>query len=218
VPHKHDAVVQAIGDLGVKELRLGALEIQDSRILAALEGGLFTPDDLVPPSPDSPVEFEKLVRRQKPDHGDPIFWRALLEVFCRAFNAQQGRRPWTLEMTIELAFDMNEIRLTLPNRLWNKDAVQKVLRTKLPYTERYPARGSLAGVGEDRIQAITDLIGPIDYEALKRLRDLFPDAFFKVADAREHRQTLNSYSPDEILDQAEALGDALSGSRPSSDS
>jgi hypothetical protein len=127
VPHKHDAVMKAIQALGVHDLRLGALEIKDLRVSAALEGGLLTPDDLVPPSSEHPGEFERLAQRRKPDHSDPFFWRALLEIFCRALVAPKGRRPWPLIRTIDLAFDMDEIRRTLPNARWDRDEVLKAL-------------------------------------------------------------------------------------------
>jgi hypothetical protein len=218
-PHKHDAVARVIHELGINELRLGALEIKDTRVLAALESGLLTEDDLVPPSGNQPWEFERLVTRQKPDHSDPIFWRTLLEIFCRAFISSQGPGPWPLTKTIELAFDLDEIRRTLPNARWNADAARKALRKK-PYITKYQGSNSKGGaVGEDRIRPITKLIGPMNDEALARLEAIFPEAFYKVAEAKSHNQFLQKKTNPTILDQAEDLGDALDAStRRKSDS
>jgi hypothetical protein len=110
VPHRHDAVLKAVQQLCVHELRLGALEIKDFGITPALDARLLTPDDIVPPSPRPPGPFERLAGRQKPDDSDPIFWRTLLEIFCRAFVASQGEKPWALSRWIDLAFDLDEIR------------------------------------------------------------------------------------------------------------
>ena len=95
------------------------------------------------------------VTRAKPDRGDPFFWRALLEIFCRAYIASRGRRPWPLTRKVDLAFDLDEIRRTLPNGNWNKDDVLEVLRNKEPYKTKYPPSTSAtprAGVGEDRVK------------------------------------------------------------------
>jgi hypothetical protein len=58
----------------------------------------------------------------------------------------------------------------------------------------------------------------MDDGALFKLKKLFPDAFFKVADARLHREYLQTHSTTEILNSAEDLGDALSASLPNSES
>ena len=212
LPHRHDAVLKAIQKLGVHKLRLGALVIGDDRITPALEAGLLTPDDIVPPVSEPGGELERLARRLKPDHSDPIFYRTLLEIFCRAFVASSGPKPWTLPQWIELAIDLDEIRSGLRNARWNKDAALKVLQGSEPYVKKYPRSDNQAGVGEDRVQKITDLIGPMDDEALDRLKKLFPDEFFKVADAWLHREYLQRYGVGDVLDSAENLADALNAS------
>lgn len=155
VPHKHDAVRKAVSKLGVAELRLGALEVKDTRISMALDMGLLTPDDVVPPSPHAPGDLEKLATRLRPNNDDPIFWRSLLEIFCRAFVATQGPDPWSLAQTIDLAFDLDEIRRTLPDGVWNGKMVREALRETERYRTKYPATSSAAGqggVGENRIR------------------------------------------------------------------
>jgi hypothetical protein len=210
VKHKHQIVLEAIEELGVHKLRLGSLtfkNIEDYlRVSAALDTGLLTPDDVVPPSGEGLNEFDGLAQRMMSDPGDPFFWRSLLEILCRAFVASRGRRPWPLHQTIDLAFDLDDIRQTLPKRRWNKRAVLKALR-KPPYAAKYPRTGSAAaleGVGEDRIQEITDLIGPMDDEAIfVRLRNLFPDAFERVWDARIRSEALREHGITEIMKWAE---------------
>lgn len=213
-PNKHEAVLDAINELGVHRLRLGALEIKDSRISAALELGLLAPDDIVPPSSEEQSDYDRLALRYTTDRGDPIFWRTLLEVLCRALMAPRGPRPWSQLKQIELAFDLDEIRRDLlPNARWDEDAAIRILNTEKRYASKYPGSRDMSGIGKDRVTKITSLIGPMDDEALNRLKKRYPESFFKVADAREHRMFLGETGTIQILDMAEGFGDALSGSR-----
>jgi hypothetical protein len=133
----HDAVIDTIHELGLEELHLGAIKYSDFRITVALELGLLTVDDLAPlyvlPEKDQRSLEMGPVTRNKPDRSDPFFWRTLLEIFCRAYIASRGRRPWTLTDKIDLAFDLDEIRREVFDGRWDKDAVLKVLATKDPY-------------------------------------------------------------------------------------
>jgi hypothetical protein len=118
VKHKHQAVLEAINDLGLHELQLGALtfnNIEDYlKVSAVLDTGLLTPDDIVQPSGKGFKQFDGLAQRKKADPSDPFFWRSLLEILCRALVAKRGRKPWPLNRTIDLAFDLDEIRQTSP--------------------------------------------------------------------------------------------------------
>jgi hypothetical protein len=191
----HSAVIDTIHELGLEDLRLGAINVRDPRISAALDLGLLTVDDLAPLYVKSKKDQRLLgmgpVTRATLNRGDPFFWRALLEILCRAYIASRGRRPWPLTRKVDLAFDLDEIRRTLPGGKWNKDKVLKVLRTKEPYKTKYPpsaSAASKAGVGEDRVQEITESIGPMNDGALERLKDKFPAVFFEVADKRWEEQ------------------------------
>lgn len=197
IPHKHDAVRKAIHELGVGELRLGPLIVKDLRVSAALDLGLLTPNDVVPPSKEKRSKLEEFAERLKPDQGDPIFWRTLLEVLCRAVTASRGRPPWALPLMMDLAFDLYEIRRDYEgrnketsSRNWTADDFIAELRAS-EYADKYPKAKSAGGqqsVGIDRIQQIIGLVGPMDIEALRRLRNLFPDEFHKTADRRWYRE------------------------------
>jgi hypothetical protein len=73
----------------------------------------------------------------------------------------------------------------------------------------------LEEVGEDRIQNIIDLIGPMDDEAIfVRLRNLFPDAFDKVWDTRIQNRILREHGIEEIMRWAEIARDPLDHKPP----
>jgi hypothetical protein len=214
---KHATVIATIQELRLHELRLGAISYADPRITVALELGLLDVDDLAPLYLLSEEEQRSLgmgpIRRAEADRSDPFFWRTMLEIFCRAYIASRGRRPWPLTRKIDLAFDLDEIRQTLPNERWNKKAVLKVLRDKEPYKTKYPPSDSAAasaGVGEDRIQEITGWIGPMDDGAMERLKTLHEDLFFKVSDKRwaDQRRPRDLDGIKEVLEHSNTLGDA----------
>jgi hypothetical protein len=178
VPHKHDAVREAVDQLG-DLMRVGPIVINDQRVSTALEMGLLIPNDIAPSPKDGFVGVDRLARRLKPEYDDPIFWRALLEVFCRAFTASKGRPPWPVNKLIVLAFDMDAIRRDEPKKVWTIDDFHEVLGTK-KYLKFYPKNASATdqiGVGRDRIKQILQLIGPMDDGALGRLKKLFPKEF-----------------------------------------
>jgi hypothetical protein len=205
---RHHFVLRAIKDLGVDQLRIGALVIKDSRVSAALDAGLLTPNDVVPPLSDQASDYDRLADRLKPEYDDPFFWRALLEIFCRAFVAPKSQ-PWTIEETINFVFDLTEIRHTLPGKKWNATAALQILKRKEPYAKRYSANGSAASaakVGPMRIQTIVDAIGPMDDDALfVRLRNLFPDAFDRVWNARTDDWMREKHSTTDVLYIAETF-------------
>jgi hypothetical protein len=212
----HDAVIATIHELGLEELRLGAISGGDPRINLALDLGLLTVDDLAPlyvlPNEDQRSLGMGPITRAKPERDDPFFYRTLLEIFCRAYIASRGRRPWPLARKIDLAFDLDDIRRTLPDKKWNKKAVLKILREKDPYKSKYPGSSSAtpkAGVGEDRVQEITDMIGPMDDYALERLKTIYEAVFFEVADERLQRRPSNLDEIKKALDEAGRIGDAM---------
>lgn len=202
VRHKHYAARKAVEELGLHKRRLGMLEIKDEHIGAALDLGLLTPEAVAPPSGAGPSSIEGLVSRYKVSHDDPVFWRTLLEILCRAFVALPGRPGWTLFRYIDLAFDLDEIRRDLPGARWNKDDVLKALKTREPYKTKYKGTYQYAGVGEDRVQKITDLIGQMDDEALLKLARLFPDETREVAEARLRNDYLDNYDLNDIFNEA----------------
>ena len=207
-PHKHDVVKKAVQQLKIGELRLGPLIYSDPRIGAALEYGIATPDDLFPPSGEQPKEFEGLVKRGKVNHADPYFWRALVEIFCRALVSTGGRRPWSTSELIEFAFDLMDIRLNYLEDRWDADKALKILRTKQPYASKKNYRSAesaagLAGIGRDRVNEIEKLMGgPVSSEGLNKLKGLFPDIYFVVA---ERHYFKNDRTPAEILAYADGI-------------
>jgi hypothetical protein len=178
---KNEAVTQTLLELGVHEVWLRDLYYDDPRIEDAFSKRQFSRKQLVPPSKDN-LWDERHLHEHNAISVDPIFWRALLEIFCRAFIT--ANRTWTLEQTIDLAFDLDEIRRTLPGARWNKRKVRKIVNTSKQYASKYPGTSHQAGVGEDRIQEITDDIGPMDDGALDRLEAMFPKLYAKVRHQR----------------------------------
>ncbi|UPK26736.1 hypothetical protein [Bradyrhizobium sp. 195] len=220
VLHKHDAAREAVQQLG-DATRVGPIVLKDSRVSTALEMGLLNSNDIAPKSKGSFVGAEKLAQRLKPEHDDPIFWRTLLEIFCRAFTAPRGRPPWPIGKMIELAFDLNDIKSTRPDKKWTISDFCEVLKTDKRYIRvysKYSSAGDQSGIGEDRIKQIFKLIGSMDDNSLRRLRDLFPDEFYKGADRHLRRKILDR-SEDylrTILDMADDVNDALEKSRSTS--
>ncbi|MCK1297527.1 hypothetical protein IVB33_30275 [Bradyrhizobium sp. 24] len=222
VLHKHDAAREAVQQLG-EATRVGQIVIKDTRVSTALEMGYLTPNDITPTPLEGFGGAERLAKRLKPEHDDPIFWRTLLEVFCRAFTAARGRSPWPLSRMIELAFDLNDIRNGDPDKRWTVHDFCEVLRKDKEYVRVYGNHSSAAGqsgVGEDRVKQILKLIGPMDDGALRRLRDLFPDEFYKGSDRHLRRKILKG-SEDHlrtVLNMAEDVNEVLDKSRTSSTS
>jgi hypothetical protein len=134
IPVRYHAASKAVKQLGLDKLQLGPLSIKDLRVVAALEAGILTPDDIAPPSIEDPVEYARMAARDTTDCTDPIFWRALLEVFCRALISTPGPRPWKLADYIELAFDLDDIRRR--SGAWDAKDAKNKLRER-PYAERY---------------------------------------------------------------------------------
>jgi hypothetical protein len=219
IPYKHDAVLDTIEELGIAALQLGGFVVLDDRVSTALATGLLMPEDVSSTFSPHAEEFKRMVQHLKPDNSDPVFWRTLLEIFCRAFMAGRGRKPWSLEQIIELAFDMEDIRYTLPDGVWDADAVKRVLATDKHYVEKYPpsnSAASLPGVGAGRIETIIGLAGHLtdndskqaSMHALLKLNEFFPETYFAVADSRLQRRSMQKHGID-ILDIAETIGDAL---------
>jgi hypothetical protein len=122
---------------------------------------------------------------------DPIFWRTLLEIFCRAFDAGGGAPEfWNKRKYFELACDAVMIREKLSN--WSKAEAAKFLSKNKPYSQKYvesrannariernKIRGS-AGIAR-RLSELEKWIGTLNVEGLGRLREkdraLFDDVF-----------------------------------------
>jgi hypothetical protein len=65
-------------------------------------------------------------------------------------------------------------------------------------------------VGEDRIRRITNVVGDVDDHALEKLKALFPNEFFEVADARYRKESARKEGTIGLMDRGEAVGEALS--------
>ncbi|NGX99247.1 MAG: hypothetical protein G4V63_29835 [Candidatus Afipia apatlaquensis] len=125
------------------------------------------------------------------DRDDPVFWRTLLEIFCRTFDVENSTPEfWTKRKYFELACDAFFLRQALPK--WSKAAAATHLAKTKPYSKNYvdqranmareersKARGA-AGIAR-RLAELEDWIGGFDVEGLRNLRDkdhhLFDDVF-----------------------------------------
>lgn len=128
------------------------------------------------------------------DRGDPIFWRTLLEIFCRTFDVEDGAPEfWSKRKYFELACDAVFIREKLPK--WSKAEAANYLARNKPYSPKYvetrahmarfersKVRGS-AGIAR-RLAELEEWIGSLDAEGLGQLRQkdraLFDDVFHRA--------------------------------------
>jgi hypothetical protein len=187
-PGRNDAIIQTVLELGLHELLLGPL-VYDERIEHALTMGQLTECELTLPNSEHP---QRRFVRHNVSCEDPVFWRTLLEILCRAFVAKKGPQAWTLEKTIDLAFDLDEIRRKLlKGATWNEEDVRNILKKREPYKSKYPGTTHQAGVGENRLQEIAKDIGPMDDNALDRLKGKFPESFAKIQHQRELLEALS---------------------------
>lgn len=124
---------------------------------------------------------------------DPIFWRALLEVFCRLEYAERGAPEfWSQRRYFELACDAFFLRNQLPR--WSKSAAakalaqHKILRKKYvepsradnPRQERKSVRGA-SGI-ERRLAELEGWIGGLDDRGMIALSEKDPSLFKEVFD------------------------------------
>ena len=180
--HPNYAVFTAIRKLGLHELRVRGVTTSDAAIHEAYKLGAVDLLDiqrlekiLNDPSPRPPI-----VKGHEVDRSDAIFWRTLLEIFCRSFTPARGRRPWTLQNYIHLALDLHEILQTKLKNSWDPSKALHILETQVPYKDRYKGGPANAAVGEDRIEKLEKWIGPIDDRLTERVAARNPDAFLEV--------------------------------------
>lgn len=86
-----------------------------------------------------------------PDRSDPIFWRTMLEIFCRAYIGQPGRPAWGDDEYLQLAIDLNWICIEALNKNWDVEKARKHLNEDKAFRERYPSGSRLGAVGAKRI-------------------------------------------------------------------
>lgn len=216
VPHKHDAVRKTADQLG-ELMRVGPIVTNDDRISTALDMEFLFPNDIAPGSGNGLAGVGNLAHRLKPENDDPVFWRALMEVLCRAFTASKGQPPWSLQQMIELAFDMDDIRRGTPTKQLKVSDYHQALQDQ-DYIAIYSRNASAtehARVGKDRIKQVMKLIGPMDKRALSRLKAIFPEEFEKGAERHLRRKMLKGSSDHiaALLDMAEDVNDALEADR-----
>ena len=141
---------------------------------------------------------EGLIRGEPPegawhhvDTSDPIFWRTLLEIFCRTLAVEEGAPEfWNKRRYFELACDAVMLRDELPR--WSKAEAARYLARHKSLREKYvepradsariernEPRGS-AGIAR-RLSELEEWIGSLDVKGLGRLRQkdqaLFDDVF-----------------------------------------
>lgn len=216
LPHKHDAVRKAVDQLG-DLMRVGPIVSNDICVSTALDMQFLSPNDVAPGPRDGQAGVGRLADRLKPESDDPVFWRAVIEVLCRAFTASRGQPPWSLERMIELAFDMDDIRRRDPKKEWGVSDFHKALQQGeyIKIYRKNESAAQLASVGEDRIKQIIKIIGPMDKGALSRLKAIFPEEFDKGADKHLRRKILKGSSDHiaTLLGMAEDVNDVLENDR-----
>ncbi len=186
---QHFYVIKTIRKLGLHKLRLGGvftsnddvrtllqLRALDNRDAQSLENQYNTDDQ------------PKIVKGLEPDRSDAIFWRTLLEIFCRAFTPPRGRpRRSGLSDEIHLVFDLDEILREHLRGRWDEDKAIEKLTSVEPYRDRYAGGPSHSGISAARLKRIEDWIGPFDDGMLERASNNNPDAFWEVLEERNLR-------------------------------
>jgi hypothetical protein len=196
---RNDAVIQTIQRLGLDELYINGYTTHDARIPRAIKRGLLTVDDLAPLY-KMPADKQKALgmgpmTRFKPDNGEPFFWRTLVEIFCRAYVAAHGPRPWSLEQKIELALDLDQIRREKLGGKWDQKRALGILKNDEPYRTKYPSpnphvKNPKGGVGDNRIRSIIkELTGPLDNRALARVKKKHGALYLDVRKQWEAKKT-----------------------------
>jgi hypothetical protein len=187
-PEKSDRnffVVKAIRKLGLHKLRLGAISTRDPAIAEAIRIKAFDNRDAQPlEAIFNQAGLPPTVKGLETDRSDAIFWRTLLEIFCRAYAPPRGRPAWSLSDSIHLVFDLDEIlRKELRGR-WDKTQVLRTLTSSEPYKQRYPDGVSYEKNMSAKIDAIEEWVGPFDSGMLERLSYNNPDAFWEIFEQR----------------------------------
>lgn len=183
---QHISVIKAVRKLGLHKLRLGPIATSDSAISALIDLKAVDNRD----AERLEAIFNKpgrnpVVKGLEPDRSDAIFWRTLLEIFCRTYTPQRGRpRRSSLSDSIHLVFDLDEIlRIHLHGRWDDGKAIQK-LKTLEPYKERYAGGPHHDGISMSRLHHIKSWVGPFDDGMLERASQNNPDAFWEVFQER----------------------------------
>jgi hypothetical protein len=200
-----ETVLETVKELKLNELRLGGVDTDDYRINIALSDGILTEDDLESlyemsvPDQLSKLGFE--VNRQRVDGSDPFFWRTLLEIFCRAYLAPKGRPlEWSTERNVSLAFDLIEIGARFfKEKKWSNEEALKILRQREPYKSKY-SEGAKWKISLNAVKTVMQKIGPIDDQALKRLKELDEHKFLEELDRRYFKK-----SPKNLKDLLDVL-------------
>lgn len=196
----YEAVVKTIRALGLHRMRSGAVRTNDLRTLRVDD---IEPEVLAAQYNLSESEQRKRgltpIKRDFVDYDDPIFWRTLIEVFCRAFvSSAHGVRPWPLKRRVSLAIDLIDIHNEKLKGRWSIKEACAILE-KEPYGTRYETASSSESrqrsVGEDRVRSVVKtLIGGMRViggtTPLDRLRSKFPREYEEVLQERERPKTV----------------------------
>jgi hypothetical protein len=207
------AALETVKSLKLNEHRLGGISTNDGRISYALDEGILTMDDLEPfyrmSVPDQLSKMGRYVIRPRVDGTDPFFWRTLLEVFCRTYNAAAGRREeWSTERYVSLAFDLVAIKEQFfKGTRWSNRAALNKLRITEPYRTKY-LEGKRWKISLDAVNGVVRKIGPMDdtLKVLARIKKAYKESFFREYEERDrHKSPKNLKSLNEVLEDVERL-------------
>jgi hypothetical protein len=212
----YDAIIETIQDLDLDELRLGSVVSDDVRVDAALSLGLLESYQLAPLYSLCEDEQRSLgmgpVFRNKLDSRDPVFWRTLLEMLCRAYMSSGGRPPWTTMRKVRLAFDIWEIVAKTEARDWDetRQTLEKVLHEQEPYRSRYKVdhpNPTRKAVGADTIEEVLNWLRPMDDgDPYERIEERFPIEFSEAMSERAKAKSSSFLTLDEIKRRLEQAG------------
>lgn len=214
-----DAIIGAIQDLDLDELRLGSIMSDDVRVNAALKFGLLDEYQLAPlyslPEDEQRLLGMGPVFRNKLDSRDPIFWRTFLEMLCRTYMSSSGRPPWTTIRKVELTFDVYEIVAQFGDRGWDTDMILKRLWEQEPYRSKYKPdqpNPSRAGVGKQLVDEVLNWLRPMDDgDPYDRIEERFPIEFSEVMSrrAKNSRPPLSLDDIKRLLEEAGKMREQL---------
>ncbi|EKS29876.1 hypothetical protein [Afipia felis] len=96
-----------------------------------------------------------LVQGVKTDRSDAIFWRTLLEIFCRAYVGKVGRPPWGDFEYLQLAIDLNWI-CHEKLKSWDVSKAREYLNSNKDFRKGYPSSEDRNAVGARRIMQLEE--------------------------------------------------------------
>lgn len=120
----------------------------------------------------------------KVDRSDPLFWRTLLEIFCKCLVTGPGRsKYWTRKRIIELALDAEEVCLSIGKD--TASAIALYMSKNEPYKSRFAEHNKKNGNGiRSALGRVKGIAGSFGQGFFERLVKAEPHLVVEVIEER----------------------------------